>query len=558
MRGGTVLDGTGAAPVAADVLVVDGRIAEVGTGIDATGARELDAGGAYVAPGFIDTHTHLDPSLFWDRACDPMPQHGVTTVLIGNCSLGLVPVHPEGVDELSTLFCYIEDMPRESFAQGIPWSWERYPEYRDALADGGLGVHAAVLLGHSAIRLYVMGADAWDRAATDSERAAIAQILDDAVASGAYGFSTSFFDADARSRPVPSRLADRAERAALIEVLGRHGRGFVEFIPDLGTPEGDALMVELTGLCGEHGVVSTTNVLVHNESRPEYGDHVLALCREIRAGGSPLWPQMSPRTIDFRINWETSMVFMNLSEWHKIPNAPDDAAREALLRDPAWRAAARVQWDAYERGMFPAGRPYRVRFIEVTRPELEPWLGKTLADLIAARGGHPSDVFADFVLANDCRPGVVAVGISNADVDGVARTLAHPRVLISSSDAGAHVQMLCASGDTTLLLTRHVRDRGDLTLAQAIHEVTGHQAEVFAFDGRGTVTEGAIADLTVFALDELHYEPDELVRDMPRGGARFRRPEGGYRATIVDGTCVQIDGKLTGDLPGRVLQAGVQ
>ena len=557
VRGGTVLDGTGAAPVAADVLVVDGRIAEVGTGIDATGARELDAGGAYVAPGFIDTHTHLDPSLFWDRACDPMPQHGVTTVLIGNCSLGLVPVHPEGVDELSTLFCYIEDMPRESFAQGIPWSWERYPEYRDALADGGLGVHAAVLLGHSAIRLYVMGADAWDRAATDSERAAIAQILDDAVASGAYGFSTSFFDADARSRPVPSRLADRAERAALIEVLGRHGRGFVEFIPDLGTPEGDALMVELTGLCGEHGVVSTTNVLVHNESRPEYGDHVLALCREIRAGGSPLWPQMSPRTIDFRINWETSMVFMNLSEWHKIPNAPDDAAREPLLRDPAWRAAARVQWDAYERGMFPAGRPYRVRFIEVTRPELEPWLGKTLADLIAARGGHPSDVFADWVLENDLRPGVLVTGVANSNVDEVARYLVQPDTLIASSDAGAHVQMMCAAGDTTLLLTRHVRDRGDLSVEQAVHELTGKQADVFGFSDRGRIVPGLAADLTVFALDELHWDEDVFVNDLPGGARRLRRPAGGYRYTVANGGVTQEDGVLTGATPAGVLDSAV-
>ena len=199
----------------------------------------LDASGAYVAPGFIDMHTHLDPSLFWDRGCDPMPQHGVTTVLIGNCSLGLVPVRPDLVDEVSTLFCYIEDMPRDTFALGIPWTWERYPEYRDALGAGGTSVHAAPLLGHSVMRLYVMGPDAWERTATDDERAQLVALLDESMAAGAFGFSTSYFDADAQSRPVPSRLADDAEREALVEVLGRHRRGLVEFIPNTQAQGGE-------------------------------------------------------------------------------------------------------------------------------------------------------------------------------------------------------------------------------------------------------------------------------------------------------------------------------
>ena len=557
VRGGTVLDGSGGAAYDGDVLVVDGRIAAVGSDVDATGARELDAGGAYVAPGFIDTHTHLDPSLFWDRGCDPMPQHGVTTVLIGNCSLGLVPVRPEGIDELSTLFCYIEDMPRDAFAQGIPWTWERYPEYRDALGDGGLAVHAAVLLGHSALRLYVMGDAAWERAATDDERRAIAALLDDAVAAGAYGFSTSFFDADAQSRPVPSRRSDAAEREALVEVLGRRGRGFVEFIPNLVVPDGFDEMREFAEICGRHGVVSTINVLVHNESRPEYADQVLGACRDLRAAGSALWPQMSPRTIDFRINWETSMVFMNLSEWHRIPNAPDATARAALLRDPEWRAAARTQWDATGRGMFPAGSPHRVRFIEVTEPALEPWLGRTLTDLVAERGGHPSDVFADWVLENDLRPGVLVTGVANSNVDEVARLLTEPDTLVASSDAGAHVQMMCAAGDTTLYLTRHVRDRGDVSVEQAVHELSAKQADVFGFRDRGRIAPGLAGDLTVFALDELHWDEDVFVNDLPGGSRRLRRPAGGFRYTVANGAVTQEAGELTGARPAGVLDSAV-
>ena len=203
--------------------------------------------------------------------------------------------------------------------------------------------------------------------------------------------------------------------------------------------------------------------------------------------------------------------------------------------------------------MFPHRRPELVRFVEVFGAGNEQWLGRSLAELVAARGGHPSDVFADFVLDNDCRPGVVAVGVTNSDIDGVARTMADPHVLISSSDAGAHMNMLCASGDTTLVLTRHVRERGDFTLEEAVHQLTGRQADVFGFRRRGKLEVGAIADLAVFALDELHYDDDEFVYDLPGGGSRLRRPEGGYRATFVNGVAVQIAGQSTGALPGRVI-----
>jgi len=552
-----VLDGSGGPGRSADVLVVDGRIAEVDPDLDDTGAQVLDAGGAYVAPGFIETHTHLDPSLFWDRACDPMPQHGVTTVLIGNCSLGLVPVRSDAIDEVSKLFCYVEDMPRETFTLGIPWTWERYPEYRDAMDEGGLGVHAAPLLGHSMMRMYVLGDDAWQRAATAAERDAIAELLDDAVAAGAFGFSTSFFDADGQGRPVPSRLADQAERAALVEVLGHHGRGVVEFIPPIGSADDPQEMLELIDLCDAHDVVSTFNVLVANSRDPGYSVKLMQLTRELRAAGSSFWPQMSPRTIDFRINWETSMVFMMLPAWHRIPNAVDDAERSRLLKDPEWRARAREEWDLGAPGLFPAAHPERVRIIEVTRPELERWLGRTLADVREERGGHPSDVFADWVLENDLRPGILAVGVANSDVEEVATLLVDPDTVVASSDAGAHVQMMCAAGDSTLFLARHVRDRGDLGVEQAVYELTGKQADVFGFHDRGRVKVGLAADLTVFALDELHWDDDVFVGDLPGGARRLRRPAGGYRYTVANGEVTQHDGELTGALPAQVLHSAI-
>ena len=268
------------------------------------------------------------------------------------------------------------------------------------------------------------------------------------------------------------------------------------------------------------------------------------------------YPQLSPRTVDFRMNWESSMMFMSMPEgWHRVIAAPT-GQKAALLADPAWRDTARAEWDRTERALFPHRNLEKVRFVAVHGADSEPWLGRSLQDLVDARGGHPSDVLADFVLANDCCPGVVAVGVTNADIDGVARTLADPSVLISSSDAGAHMQMLCASGDTTLLLTRHVRDRGDFTLEDAVFQLTGRQADVFGFSGRGSLTEGSVGDLAVFALDELHYDEDSFVSDLPNGGSRLRRPEGGYRATVVAGVPVQLDGVATGALPGRVIGSG--
>ena len=553
VRGGTVVDGTGRPGSEADVRVRNGRIAEIGRSLRPDGEPELDAAGAIVAPGFIDAHTHLDPQLFWDPACDPNPQHGVTTALVGNCSLSLFPVVDEQRAAIADVFAFVEDVPTDALANHVPWTWTDYAGYRDAIDAQGVGLNIAALMGHSPLRLVVMGDDAWTRAATDAERAEMAAILDTAMANGAWGLSTSFFDEDRTGRPVPSRQADDAEFDALLDVLGNRGRGFVEFVPDLTGPDPQAGMDRLATRCGPRNIPLTYTGFAYTDSDPRRTEHWLDVSRRYQEQGVQFWPQLSPRTVDFRVNWDSSMMFMAFpAGWHRvIQSSPAEKAR--LLADPEWRAAARDEWDSVRAGLFPHRRIDHVRFVEVTRTDDEKWLGRTLADLVAARGGHPSDVLADFVLANDCRPGIVAVGIANADVDGVARTLADPVVLVSSSDSGAHVQMLCASGDTTLFLTRHVRERGDFTLEQAVHELTGRQADVFGFRDRGVLEPGLAADLVVFALDELHWDDDVFVPDLPDGTSRLRRPEGGYRATVVNGVPVQTGGELTGALPGRML-----
>jgi len=554
VRGGDVLDGTGAPAVRADVRVRDGRIVEVGPGLDPGVGEMFDAAGAVVAPGFIDTHAHTDPQVFWDPTIDPDPLHGVTTMLVGNCSLSLYPVSDATRGDLADLFAYIEDVPRYLFDDCVPWTWSDYAGYRDRVNVTGTGINLAAMVGHSPIRLAVMGADAWTRVATAAERAAMAALLDRAMADGAWGLSTSQFDVDAHGRPVPSRAADAAEIDALLDVVGAYGRGLVEIVPALLDPiDAKAGVEDLARRCGKRGVALTFTGFTHSETNLASTQGWIDLAHRLQAEGVGFYPQLSPRTVDFRLNWDSSMLFMNMPEgWHRVVSAKGDDKRR-LLSDEKWRATARDEWDRVEKAMFPHRRLELVRFVEVHGEANARWLGRTLADLVADRGGHPSDVFADFVLANDCRPGVVALGMANADVAGVGRTLADPAILISSSDAGAHMQMLCSSGDTTLVLTRHVRERGDLTLAEAVHELTGRQADVFGFRGRGVIAPGNVADLVVFSLDELHYDADEFVHDLPGGGPRLRRPEGGYRATFVDGVAVQVGGVLTGALPGRVI-----
>jgi N-acyl-D-aspartate/D-glutamate deacylase len=553
IRGGSVVDGTGSARRRADVRISGGRIAEIGPDLDTAGEAVFDAGGAVVTPGFIDTHAHTDPQVFWDRSLDPDPLHGVTTMLVGNCSLSLYPATDATRGAISDLFAYIEDVPRHLFDDCVPWTWTDYAGYRDAVNERGAGLNLAALVGHSPIRLAVMADDAWTRTATAGERAEMARLFDDAMRAGAWGLSTSFLDVDAQGRPVPSRAADGAEFDALLDVLGSYRRGLVEFVPGLLGPDPDIAAEDLARRCGARGIPLTWTGFTYSDSNPASTQRWIDMARRLEAEGIGFYPQLSPRTVDFRLNWDSSMMFMSMPEgWHRVIAARGDA-KASTLRDPEWRATARDEWDRTERAIFPHRRPELVRFVEVVGRDNEQWLGRTLADLVAMRGGHPSDVFADFVLENDCRPGVVAVGVTNNDVDGVARTLADPHVLISSSDAGAHMNMLCASGDTTLVLTRHVRERSDFTLEEAVHQLTGRQADVFGFRGRGKVEVGAVADLTVFALDELHYEQDEFVHDLPGGGSRLRRPEGGYRATFVRGVAVQLDGKSTGALPGRVI-----
>jgi N-acyl-D-aspartate/D-glutamate deacylase len=557
VRGGTVVDGTGAPARAADVRIRDGVVVEMAPGLAPDGEVVVDAGGAYVAPGFIDCHTHYDPSLWWDPLVDPMPQHGVTTVVTGNCSLSLTPVRESDRVAASDVFGFIEDIPVDAFTTGIPWSWESYAEWRDALRAHGTAVNVAALVGHSNLRVYVMGDDAWTRAATPDERARLVTVLAESLAAGALGMSTSFVDQDRHGHAVPSRAADDDELRALIGALGRapdHPR-VLEFLPWI--KELDRQLVDIERVarwCGDVGVSCTWNQLAENSRDPSRAERILEQAHALHADGCRVYGQVSPRPFDLHVSFDQTPAFVAIPAWGTFIALPSADEKRAMLADDAWRARARADWDRVGDGftIFPVSRLDRVRLTSVRAGE-ERFLDRSFADVVAARGGHPSDVLADWVLEHDLAPGMVAEALSNNDAGKVSALLADDTTVVGASDAGAHLQMMCGAGDSTLLLTEHVRDRGDLTVEAGVHQMTGRLADVFGIRERGVLAPGHAGDVVVFALDELDYRPDRTVHDLPGGAPRLTRPAGGFRVTAVEGVVTQEGGIATGARPGGPL-----
>src|SRR5436190_5522953 len=432
VRGGTLVDGTGTPPRRADVRVRDGVIAEIATDLTADGEAVIDAAGAFVAPGFIDCHTHYDPSMWWDPLLDPMPQHGVTTVVTGNCSLSLTPVRAHDRVGASDVFGFIEDIPLDAFSTGIPWTWESYAEWRDALAAHGTAVNIAALVGHSNLRTYVMGDDAWERAATPEERATIAKVLRECLDAGALGLSTSFLDQNRHGDPVPSRRADETELNDLIEVLAQAPGGprVLEFLPWLKEIDRWLDNIEqVARWCGPRGVACTWNQLTMNTRDPSRSARIIEQAHKLHAEGCRVYGQVSPRPTGHNVSFDQTPVFIAIPAWTRlIQQTPDDKRR--LLGDDTWRARARADWDRVGNGftIFPVNQLERVRLVSACAAQQQ-FAGATLADLVEARGGHPSDVLADWVLEHDLAPEMRTEAASH-DAAGTARLIADDTTVV--------------------------------------------------------------------------------------------------------------------------------
>lgn len=553
VKNGTIVDGTGVPAYAADLRIKDGVIVEIGEALASRGEPEIDAGGAYVAPGFIDGHTHADPALWWDQSCDPLPGHGVTTVVTGNCSLSLAPVKPENRDVLTDMFCFIEDIPNHCFDDGIPWNWSNWAEYREAFNSHGAAVHVAPLVGHSALRLHVIGEDAFDRASTEQERAEIADLLNDCLKEGSFGLSTSFVDVDRRGRPVPSRAADDDEFEALVDKMAATGRGLFEFVPRLLAKDTQMADIEkVHSLCRDKGIPATWTQLYLGDNNREWIEPLLNQAERTMEEGPGVFAQVSPRSFDNNLSFESTLMFADIPAWNEVIQSDEDGKR-ALLSDPQWRERARQDFDSDRPSNFPKNCPERVIFSRSEKPELKQYLEKSLEDYAGGKDLHLSDALAEWVLLNDLNPGIT-LRSQAYNADRICELMKHPATILSGTDFGAHVQMMCGAGDTTLMLERFVTERGDYTLEEAVKAMTSDLAQVFGIFDRGILALGYGGDLAIFSLGEIDWPSEYMVNDLPGGAKRLTRPGGGYRATVVSGVPTWLNGQHTGDLPGKMLE----
>ena len=556
IRGALLCDGSGREAARGDLAVSGGRIAAVGR-VAERGAREIDGAGLALAPGFIDVHTHYDCQLFWDPQASPSPWHGVTTVVMGNCGFTIAPCREADRETLMQLLLFVEGMPIETLRAGIGWAWEDFAGYLGALERRGVGPNVAAFIGHSAVRYRVMGRAAVERAATAEECAEMAALVREGMAAGAIGWSTSLspthFFGD--GTPAPSRLADEAELLALARALADLERGVIEIAPrtTIGPPADKAEeQRSFAGLARASGKVVSWAPLLDNPFAPGSAQQIIAEAAELQARGVQVVPQVGCRPLEVRFDFTEPAFYLEQNPFWRPIMAKSRDERRRLFADAEFRAelcrqtgfvAALAQgWD-------------RLVLRLAASEGVRRWQDRSVAEIAAAEGRAPLDVFCDLVLEDDLATqwGVV---LMNYDERAVAELIRHPAGLLALSDAGAHVDTLCDQGFTTYLLGHWVRDLGALPLEQAVRLVTAVPAERYGLHGRGRLAPGYAADLVLFDPARVAMRPTEMVYDLPRGQRRLLQRAEGIVHVLVNGTPVVADGVPTGRRPGRVLRGG--
>jgi N-acyl-D-aspartate/D-glutamate deacylase len=552
VRGGTVVDGTGAAPAAADIRVRQGVIVEVGPGLSPSGELVIDASGAFVTPGIIDTHTHLDGAMWWNPDLDPLPAYGNTSLVFGNCGNSLAPLAGAQRDEIVDLLCFLEDLPLDAFRTEIPWTWEDWPQYARALTTQPTTVHIGGYLGHLSLRTFVMGAAAWERAATPDEIGRMCQMLDDGLRAGAMGLSVNLFDKDRTLRLVPGYFAADDEFTALFEVVGRHRPATVQLITRFNERGRDIEDAERFGrLCRAAGVRGQWPGMPMNVRDDDHRPLVWDAHHRIQGAGSDFWPVVPFKPLAPFFSFERSIVFQRIPAWNDLINGPEEE-KLRLLADGAWRATARRDWDNRSHSSLSrVDRPHEM-ILSTSETGAGP-LDISLAEYAARRELHLSDALAEWVLANGVQSLMVGIPERLSEPDIVA-AIREPKTLANVNDSGAHLQLFSGAGEHLYLLTHYVRDAGLLSLEEAVHALTGRTAAFFGMNDRGVVAPGRAGDLAVFALEEIDLRQEERRYDVPHGTWRFTRAPAGFRATIVAGTPTWLDGEPTGARPGEVIR----
>ena len=546
IRGGTIIDGSGRDRFMSDVRVVDGRIEAIGA--DLEGDVVLDASGCIVAPGFIDIHTHYDAQVFWDPSLTPSSFHGVTTVIAGNCGFSIAPTRPEHRDLIARTLENVEDMDVAALAAGVPWNFSTFPEYLDAVGQLPLGLNFTAYIGHTALRLFVMGDAAYERVATDQEIDTMVEVLTEALNVGAAGFATSVAPTHrgVDGKPIPSRFADRRELEALFNCVGSVGKGVVEVTPGEMLPLSDIYDLQI-----DSGAPFTITALLSTPSMSHRS--FVDLNRAGWERGANVWPQVSPRPLAFSMSLAEPFTFNVNAAFAELMSGSLEERRLAYA-DTAWRERVRDEWS---RGTFMVPRWETFEISECpSDPSVE---GRRLIDLAVERTCDPFDLVLELALTEPDLLLRVRCVVANDDPDEVAFLISEEHCAFGLSDAGAHVSQLCDAPQATDLLGNWVRDRGVMSLEQAVHRLTKAQADLFKLIDRGELRAGAWADIVVFDPTTVAPGPLRRVSDFPADTERLTADEPvGVRHVLVNGTPIRVDEQQL-DLssgPGRIAEVG--
>jgi N-acyl-D-amino-acid deacylase len=566
IRGGTVIDGTGAAARVADVTVDRGRITGVGSFADEPAGRTVDADGLLVTPGWVDIHTHYDGQATWDEVLAPSSSHGVTTVVTGNCGVGFAPARPDRHDWLIGLMEGVEDIPGSALAEGMHWEWETFPEYLDTLDRCKWTMDVGTQIAHGAVRAYVMGErGARNEVATPEDISSMKQVVKEAIAAGALGFSTSRTIAHLAidGEPVPGTYAAEDELFGIGAALGELGTGIFELAPagaageDIIAPKKEVDWMRRLSAAIHRPV---TFAMVQVDDDPDLWRELMDESLRAVADGADLWPQVAGRGFGL-----LSGHFTTYSLFDQVPAYQELKARGlrpdeliAALRSPEVRRSIE-SWEPDEAARERMDNAFTNTYTLGSPPEYEPGPERSLAAIAASSGRSAYSVAYDAMLEEDGR-GLLYVPIlnySDGDLEAARQMLQHPRSAAGLGDGGAHCGVICDASQPTFMITHWTRDRtrGDrLPLEWVVKKQTHDTARLYGLGDRGTVEIGAVADLNLIDYDNLQMGNPTVVNDLPAGGSRILQDAVGYVETIKSGVTTFADGKETGARPGTLLR----
>jgi N-acyl-D-aspartate/D-glutamate deacylase len=559
IKGGDVIDGTGAARRRADVGIKDGRIVELGT-IDTEAAHTIDATGKLVAPGFVDVHTHFDAQVFWDNALTPSPLHGVTSAFAGNCGFTVAPLSddPSDAEYLLRMLARVEGMPVETLRTGVPWNWVSTADYFDRIESSGIGINLGFMVGHSAIRRIVMGTEATARPATPEELEQMKALLRAGIEAGGLGFSTSYARThnDADGNMVPSRHATTQELIELARVTGEYEGTGIEIIPQVGPFEPWAidLMADMSATARRP---VNWNVMAVNQNNLADCQTKLAAGDVARERGGKVVALTIPMSFGTRLSFASGFVLDAMPGWEAAMGS-SRTEKLALFRDEEAREALNAKAQSPDNPLRMLAAWERMIIFDVVAPENEQYRGQSVGEIAAAEGREPWDVLCDIAVADELNTSFGTPTPVETVEDWKARleVWRDSRAVIGASDAGAHFDLLASFNYTTALLERAVRKNDVLSFEEAIHLMTQEQAELYGLRERGVLREGWHADIVVIDPETVGTEDVAMQFDLPGDEGRLYARSTGIDHVLVNGEPIVADGALTANRPGTLLRSG--